>query len=52
MGTCDFQVPAQPKFTLQPINMKFCTINYVGEVHDVPKIVGIGWLGVAGPKDR
>jgi hypothetical protein len=39
-GTCQTETP-------QPINMKFCTIDYVGEITDVPKMVGIGWLGAA-----
>jgi hypothetical protein len=39
-GTCPIEIP-------QPINMKFCKIDSVGEVRDVPKIVGIGWLEAA-----
>jgi hypothetical protein len=34
--------------TLQLINMKFCTIDYVGKIIcDVAKMVGIVWLGAA-----
>jgi hypothetical protein len=38
METCDFQAAAQP------INMKFCSIDYVSEFTCVPKMIGIGWL--------
>jgi hypothetical protein len=38
--------------TPQPIKMKFCTIYYVGELRDVPKTVGIGWLEAAPQRDE
>jgi hypothetical protein len=36
-GTCPAEIP-------QPIKMKFCTIDYVG---DMPKMIAIGWLEAA-----
>jgi hypothetical protein len=33
-----------PAKTPQPIKMKFCTIDNVGEARDVPKMVAIGEL--------
>jgi hypothetical protein len=36
-----------PTETPQLIKMKFCTIDYVGEVMQCGKIVGIGWLEAA-----
>jgi hypothetical protein len=39
-GTCPAETP-------QPIKMKFCTIDFVGKLRDVAKMVGIGWLEAA-----
>jgi hypothetical protein len=36
-----------PAETPQPIKMKFCTIDYVGEITRCAKMVGIGWLEAA-----
>jgi hypothetical protein len=46
METCDFQAPAHAAETPQPIKMKFCTIDYVGKLRDVPKTVVIGCLAM------
>jgi hypothetical protein len=46
-GNMRFSGTCHAAETPQLINMKFCTIGYVGELRDVPKMIAVGWLEAA-----